>query len=61
MKGYFKSTTTGTYTFRGVGSDGYALYISNNYGTATINETPLISGHSSYTQKVNPFISYKES
>ena len=39
MYGYFKAAVSGNYTFKGFASEKFALYISEDYGTAYINET----------------------
>ena len=49
FKGYFYAEHSGTYTFSGSGDDSFDLYMSDDYGTATINPTPLIStDHATY-------------
>ena len=42
FKGYFYAKHSGDYTFRGASDDNYDVYMSDDYGTATINQTPLI-------------------
>ena len=39
MYGYFKAVVSGNYTFKGFASEKFALYVSEDYGTAYINET----------------------
>ena len=56
-KGYFLAPKTGDYIFRGAADDNFALYISDNYGTATINPTPYIYADSAAASTTNLYIS----
>ena len=42
FKGYFYAPVTGNYTFRGSADDNFGLYMSDEYGSATVNPDPLI-------------------
>ena len=49
FKGYFYAPVSGNYTFRGSADDSFGLYMSDEYGSKSLNSDPLIyaSSHSS--------------
>lgn len=49
MQGYFYAPVTGQYIFRGSADDNFGLYISDDFGSATVNASPHIydSSHAS--------------
>lgn len=59
FKGYFKAPKSGNYTFRGAADDNFGLYMSDNYGSATVNDTPIIYASSYTDQMFNHFIYYQ--
>ena len=56
FKGYFYAHVSGNYIFRGAGDDNFGLYISENYGTATVNPSPYIYQNSHTDQRDNYYI-----
>ena len=42
FKGYFYAPVDGNYTFRGSADDTFGLYISDEYGSKTLNLDPII-------------------
>lgn len=41
-KGYFYAPVAGNYIFRGGADDNFAIYLSDQYGSASVNPTPII-------------------
>jgi hypothetical protein len=52
-KGYFTAPATGTYTFRGIADDNFALYLAADYGSTEFPASPLIQ--STTPQKMGNF------
>ena len=48
---------TGNYVFAGAADDNFALYISDDYGSATVNSVPYIYQDSYASDKDNYYIS----
>ena len=50
FKGYFKAVVDGDYIFRGAADDNFGLYISDEYGSKSLNSNPIIysDSYSSY-------------
>jgi len=44
--GYFTAPKTGTYVFRGIADDIFALYVAPTYGSVDVQTTPLIYSNS---------------
>ena len=57
FKGYFYAPVTGNYTFRGSADDSFGLYISDEYGSATVNPVPLIHQYHASADVDNHYIS----
>lgn len=59
MKGYFYAPVDGDYIFRGAADDSFGLYISDDYGTASVNPSVYIYQDSHSTNKDNYYIDNK--
>ena len=59
MKGYFYAPVDGEYIFRGAADDNFGLYISNDYGTASVNPSAYIYQSSYSSNKDNYYIENK--
>lgn len=57
FKGYFYAPVAGEYTFRGQADDTFDLYMSDEYGSTTVNPTPVIYSSSATGQGSNYYIS----
>lgn len=56
FKGYFYAPASGDYIFRGAANNNFGLYISDDYGTATVNPKPYIYQDSPTLNKDNYYI-----
>lgn len=56
MSGYFYAPVTGSYIFRGSADDNFGLYISDDFGSASVNAAPHISDDSHASDADNYYI-----